>query len=229
MRVAIYFTPPVDHPLSTCAAEWLGRDAFDNRVTRDRDPAIDPLVSEPARYGFHATLKAPFRLNDDASLDQVTASLARFAQANEAVDLGLLFIRRIGRFFALVPDTSSPALHALETDIRTAFEPFRAPLTDAEIARRKPHLLNPRQRENLQTWGYPHIGEDFRFHMTLTNALEDDALAESAGDQLKTHFAAVLDRPVSLDGLALFLEREPGTPFEIHARYPLLGAHQPLN
>jgi 2'-5' RNA ligase len=228
MRVAIYFTPPADDPLTALAAEWLGRDAFDNRAMRGRDSVVDPIVSEPARYGFHATLKAPFRLSDATSFANFVSAFTGFAHQQHSFSLGPLAIRRIGRFFALTPVTPPAALAELEKAVRTIFEPFRAPLSEADIERRKPHLLPPRQRENLQRWGYPHVGEDFRFHMTLTNSIGDDQV-EGIETALKKHFATVLDRAVQVDGLALFTEPEPGKPFHIHAREPFADALHSTN
>ena len=234
MRAAIYFTPPQNHPLTERAAIWLGRDAFDDRLTRGRDPELDPLVSEPARYGFHATLKAPFRLRSDvpfagfaspfAALD---AAFTAFTAEQSPFELGHLAIERIGRFFALTPLRAPAALGKLEQSVREAFEPFRAPLSEAEIQRRQPDKLTPRQRENLQRWGYPHIGEDFRFHMTLTNSVDEEAYAVER--RLNTHFGTVLDQSLQVAGLALFVEPQPGAPFKIHAYRPLGTADQTEN
>lgn len=219
MRAAIYFTPAQDDPLTVEAARWLGRDAFDGTATRAADPAIDVLVTDPARYGFHATLKAPFRLMDGRSIDILDAALADFAETLDAVPLGKLSLTRIGGFLALTP-VASNELAALEDDIRKAFELFRAPLSEADIARRKPDHLNERQRENLRQWGYPHVGADFRFHMTLTNSLDEPELSRT-DDRLRSDFARVLERPVTVDALALFVEPAPGAPFIIHSRHSL--------
>jgi hypothetical protein len=53
------------------------------------------------------------------------------------------------------------------------FDDFRAPATDAELARRAPASLTPRQRELLKTWGYPYVLDEFRFHLTLTDRIPD--------------------------------------------------------
>jgi putative phosphonate metabolism protein len=219
MRAAIYFTPSQDDPLTVEAGRWLGRDAFDGTSTRAADPEIDVLVTDPARYGFHATLKAPFRLMDGRSIDILEAALADFAETLDAVHLGNLSLTRIGGFLALTP-AASHELAGLEEAIRETFEPFRAPLSEAEIARRKPDQLSERQRENLRQWGYPHVGADFRFHMTLTNSLDEPALSRTE-DRLRSDFAHVLERPVIVDALALFVEPAQGAPFIVHSRHSL--------
>ena len=221
MRAAIYFTPAADDPLTLRAAEWLGRDAFDHRPVRDPDSEIDALVSEPARYGFHATLKAPFRLADGMTPNDLDRELAAFAQRIQAVSLGTLAVTRLDSFFALTVQTALPRLLQVEEAVRAAFEPFRAPLTEHEVARRNPQGLSERQQGNLLRWGYPHVGPDFRFHMTLTNAIVDEGEAARVEKRLHSHFNPVLDTPVVVDALALFVEPRPCAPFYVHSRHPL--------
>jgi putative phosphonate metabolism protein len=221
MRVAIYFTPAKDHPLTLRAAEWLGRDAFDNRAVRDPDPKVNAFLSEPARYGFHATLKAPFRLADGMTLNDLDRELAAFAQRIQAVSLGTLAVTRLDSFFALTVQTAFPRLRQVEEAVRTAFEPFRAPLSEYEVARRNPQGLSERQQANLSRWGYPHVGQDFRFHMTLTNAIVDEDEAARVEKRLHSYFNPVLETPVVVDALALFVEPRPCAPFYVHSRHPL--------
>ncbi len=220
MRAALYYAPPDGTPLARLAANWLGRDAVTGEATREPDPRLDPLVAEPARYGFHATMKAPFRLAENRKLAGLDESLAAFCAARGAAMIERLALARIGRFFALVPGGPHPDLAALADEAVRAFEPFRAPLDEAEIARRAPERLTPRQRALLGEWGYPHVFDEFRFHMTLTGPVPDgDAAAIEA--QLAERFASVVGRPLAVDSLALFVEPEPGAPFRLHSRHPL--------
>ena len=221
MRAAIYFTPAKNDPLTVRAAEWLGRDAFDDRPVRDPNPKMNVLVSNPARYGFHATLKAPFRLADGTTLIDLDRELAAFAQRIQAVSLGTLAVTRLDSFFALTVQTSIPRLLQFEEAVRTTFEPFRAPLTEQEVARRNPQSLSERQQANLSHWGYPHVGPDFRFHMTLTNAIVDEDEAARVEKRLHSQFNPVLATPVVIDALALFVEPRPCASFYVHSRYPL--------
>ncbi|WP_279479792.1 DUF1045 domain-containing protein [Aureimonas sp. SK2] len=219
MRAAIYFTPPRDAELTRLAAQWLGRDSF----TRDAAMPGDPLVTEPARYGFHATMKPPFRLAEGRTLNELDAALAAFCSRTRATEIRKLALRRIGRFFALVPDGSEPDLAALADETVRRFEPFRAPLTEAETARRAPERLTERQRALLAQWGYPYVFEEFRFHMTLTGPVADEE-AEVVEARLTERFAPVICRALPIDGLALFVEDAPGMAFRVHALHPLLSA-----
>lgn len=216
MRAAIYFTPPRDAPLTRLAAAWLGRDAFSDGPA----PEPTPLVAEPARYGFHATMKPPFRLAEGRTLDELDEALADFCRRRRRAEIAQLELRRIGRFFALVPGAREPALHALADETVREFERFRAPLDVAELARRAPDRLTVRQREHLDRWGYPYVFDEFRFHMTLTGPVADeDAAAVEA--RLQERFAPALGRPLAIDGLALFVEPRPGEPFHVHALHSL--------
>src|SRR5262249_14198568 len=67
-RYAIYFVPPADSALYRFGAGFLGYDCYTGeRLRQPHDTALTAsewaqLTREPRRYGFHATLKAPFRL-----------------------------------------------------------------------------------------------------------------------------------------------------------------------
>ena len=70
--------------------------------------------------------------------------MARFAAGTAAVVVPRLTLARLGGFFALVPGTRTPALHALADDVVMAFDDFRAPATEAELARRNQAPLTRR-------------------------------------------------------------------------------------
>ena len=72
--------------------------------------------------------------------------------------------------------------------------------------------LSERQIELLDAYGYPYVFEEFRFHMTLTDRL-DDADARDIATAASTWFGPVLEEPVLLDRLVLFHEAEAGKPF----------------
>lgn len=67
-RYALYYTPAADSALWRFGSATLGYDAITGRDIAFAVPpgceALDwqELIAEPRRYGFHATLKAPFEL-----------------------------------------------------------------------------------------------------------------------------------------------------------------------
>ncbi|GGE49328.1 hypothetical protein GCM10007276_28080 [Agaricicola taiwanensis] len=223
MRAAIYFTPPRDAALTKLAASWFGRDAFARVQNKAPDPSIAPFITAPSRYGFHATLKAPWRLRPDVSLDEVDQHLASFCAGRRGVMINALSLALLDDFYALVPEQETPALRELERDTLTSFDVFRAPPTPEEIARRRPESLTERQLRYLKAWGYPFVLDEFRFHMTLTNAMRLACDAKRVGAALRSHFASALGAPLLIDGLALFIEPAPGHAFHIHACHRFSG------
>jgi putative phosphonate metabolism protein len=231
MRYAIYFTSPEDSLLTRQAAQWLGRDAFRD-LTVSQHPTeefdqeeIAALTEAPRRYGFHATLKAPFGLAPDRSESQLISAFDDFAATVVAFDIPSVSLGQIGPFFALVPSARSEELHALADACVRHFEPFRAPLSQADISRRSPGNLTPDQRRNLEDWGYPYVFEEFRFHMTLTGPVPTDR-QPAMRSILERTFAGFIGGPLSISHLALFIEAERGSPFVVKRIMPLRSLPQ---
>src|SRR5690606_41334141 len=183
-------------------------------------PAPD-ITRDPRRYGFHGTLKPPFRLAEGRDAGGLHDALSRLAAQLAPVTLSGLKLASLGGFLALIPQGDTTPLQTLAATVVAALDGFRAPLTEAEIARRRPDLLTPRQRELLDLWGYPYVMDEFRFHLTLSDRL-DEPLASEAARVLDAHFAPVLPRPFRLAELCLFGEGEDGR-FRLLHRYALSG------
>lgn len=229
MRYALYFSPAADHSLTKTASRWLGRDAFTGEAFKTPDVAglsreeVHALTADPRRYAFHATLKAPFELADSKTEAELIEAFEAFAATTEAFDIPNIIVDQIGRFFALVPDQVYPELQAYAARVVEDFEPFRAPLSETDIARRKPETLSPQHRGNLMRWGYPHVMDEFRFHMTLSGQVPPEE-APALRAALEPKFAEFINRPLSIDGIALFVEPARGADFIAHRWLPLKPA-----
>jgi putative phosphonate metabolism protein len=231
LRYAIYFSPAADHALTETASRWLGRDAFsgdtfptpnvDGLATDD----VYALTADPRRYAFHATLKAPFELAEGKSEAELIEAVESFAGSMPAFDIPNVVIGQLGRFFALVPDRIYPRLQAFAANVVEEFEPFRAPLSEADIARRKPETLTPEHRANLMRWGYPYVMDEFRFHMTLSGQVPPEQ-APAMRKVLETRFGNFTDEPLSIDGLAIFAEPERGAAFTALRHVPLASSSE---
>ncbi len=228
MRYALYFTPAEDDPLTEAAVSWLGRDAETGDTVSPppveglRSDDVVALTQAPRRYGFHGTLKAPFRLAADKTADSLIAAMHDFCATAAPFAIPQVTVARLGGFFALMPSGPAPALEAFAAQVVRTFEPFRAPLSEADYQRRRPERLSERQRQYLREWGYPYVFEEFRFHMTLTGEVDETRAAPVAA-ALEARFAPLLTAPLKVRDLALFVEPAPGEPFDIHARVPLAG------
>jgi putative phosphonate metabolism protein len=230
-RFAIYAAPgtgPADaagKALRETAEQWLGRSVTGSPVTPGVPAgwargAIDAITVDARRYGFHGTFKAPFRLAGGRTVAELDHAVARFAAARPGVLVPRLSLARLGGFFALVPGSEAAELQALANEVVTGFDCFRAPATEAEIARRNPAALTPRQRELLEAWGYPYVLDEFRFHMTLTDRIPEARRTE-VERALDGWFGPLLGAPLRIDALAVFTEAAPGAPFTLHAVHPL--------
>lgn len=207
-RFAIYHTPPPG-ALADAAAHWLGRDAASGAAPVQPYPELHALTKSPRRYGFHATLKAPFRLAPGATEGALLCGLQDLAAGLRPVALDGLEVVLFGGFLALVPRGDTTGLNALAAQLVTGLDSFRAPMTDNERARRNPDALDDHRRALLDAWGYPYVLDAFRFHMTLSDRLSD-AQADVLLPLARAHFEDVLPQPYLLDTLAIFGEDQAG-------------------
>lgn len=228
-RYAVYWAP--EGAFADRAAAWLGWDPRQgqevgqphNLVDADRvqGPDLRTVTEQPRKYGFHGTLKAPFRLAEgwnQMRLVDATAALAGRLTKAEAPGLALA---RIGHFLAMIPRGDGVSIGMLAAEVVAALEPARAALTDAEILRRHPDRLSPRQRLLLDLWGYPYVMDEFRFHLTVSGALAPEAL-DVVEPVARTYFAQDMDRPFVLDAICLFGEAQDGR-FHLVSRHALGG------
>jgi len=216
-RYALYYAPSADSALWRFGSATLGYDAA---TGADVDIAAPPgcdrldwrsLTAEPRRYGFHATLKAPFALASGRNEGALRAFARNLVAGRAPVRLTGLAVTALGRFVALTPAEPSAELQRFAFDIVQAFEPFRAPLSEADLARRLQSPLTPAHRAYLEAYGYPYVGDAFRFHMTLTGSLPDDAVAPVKAALSQAYLRTVPAGPVLIDRIALFKqERRDG-------------------
>lgn len=218
-RYAIYFAPARHTAWWRFGAHWLGRDEASGAELAQTAPVhlaageFERITAEPRRYGFHATLKAPFRLRDDVDESALLECVRWLARSLNPVLLEPLVPVLLDGFVALVPASQNPALNALARECVTELDELRAPLTEAERARRRPEQLDARGRELLERFGYPLVLERFRFHMTLTGRI-DATLAGQIVAQIARPVARLnADEPLVLDRLCVFVQPAPGAEF----------------
>lgn len=213
-RYAVYALPgalgegddPAAVALRRAVEAWYAREGF-------RDLTVDAR-----RYGFHATLKAPFRLTEGRTEAELREAADAFAASRASIILPGLQVQHLGGFRALLPHGEETGIRALADDAVRAFDVFRAAPDAADIRRRRPQRLPPRQRELFERWGYPYVLDEFRFHLTLTDGIPSER-ANEIDAALAAHFA---DAPqdVILRSIALFVEPEPGAAFELLSVHP---------
>jgi hypothetical protein len=167
---------------------------------------MESLLQAPNHYGFHATIKPPFRLKTGHTLNDVEKELAAFAKELLPFFLPPLGIARIDNFFCLRPVSDSESVHSLAAEVVRRFDHFRQPAEEKELARRRTAELNDRQEHLLLKWGYPYVLDEFRFHLTLTGNIENERQVEPLRCELLSRFNPVIEEPVRFDGLSLFVQ-----------------------
>ena len=224
-RVAVYYAPLPQDPLTEAAAAWLGRDPESNAPVRQPDLAgLAEVTTEPRLYGFHATLKPPMALRDGADWDDVLHAANTVAAGTPAFDLPPLAVAELHGFLALRETEPCPALQALADACVEQLDWLRAPLSEAELTRRRKGKLTPEHDALLVRWGYPYVFGAWFFHMTLTRRLtvSERAVYHPAAER---HFAAALAKHRRVTEICLFTQRMPGDAFVVAERLPLGAEH----
>ncbi|MDB5775720.1 MAG: hypothetical protein JWP38_1853 [Herbaspirillum sp.] len=229
-RYAIYFAPAASSAWWTAGSHWLGRDAESGADCPQPSAAgVSPdafrqITEHPRRYGFHATLKAPFRLAEGFSEAHLLAMAQAFAAEQQALRIDGIGIRPLNRFLALQTTDrgSRERINALATRCVSYFDLLRAAPSATELSKRLSAGLSPRQEALNARWGYPYTEEEYRFHMTLTCELTGihENAAAAIGDAAGACFAEALATPLTIDGLAIFKESSPGAPMTVWKRLP---------
>jgi ribose 1,5-bisphosphokinase len=222
-RYALYFAPHADLEWWQFGSHWLGRCAATGRELPQPDiggverAVFAALTAEPRRYGFHATLKPPFRLSRGAQLPDLVLALDRLCSAQASFCLPPLEVAELGGFLALLPSSRAPRIEALAAACLRGMDRFRAPMSAAELARRRRSPLSAREDELLRRWGYPYVLDRFRFHFSLTGSLREAgpdvvaALRRTAAEAAARRAA----EPLLVDSVCIFEEPASGADLRI--------------
>lgn len=212
IRVAIYFTPRPESDIAVAAAKWLGRDIFSQQYKNQLPPpgvSVDrfrELTASPFHYGFHGTLKPPFRLKPDRTISQLSESLEKFAEKRKVFILPEIALHNLGSFLCLMPTEPYPELFELAKKVVAEFDEFRLPIGAEELEKRRAAGLTDNQDLMFRTWGYPYVMEEFSFHLTLSGKIRDKEEREIITSYAQSLFDGEICRNIPFDGLSLFIE-----------------------
>lgn len=218
-RYAIYFAHESESAWWDTGAKWLGRCADRQLSISQTCPELLPpekfseLTSAPRRYGWHATMKAPFVLRQDASFDQLQGALTEICSQFKPFRLPRLQVSRLDDFLALTPVGDVSDICKVERACVTQLHSLAAPLPPDELLRRRTAGLSLAKDSMLLRWGYPYVLDHFRFHLSLTGPLWDcsELQIQSIMQCARTQFDALPD--YTFDSLAIFAEPERGADF----------------
>jgi hypothetical protein len=220
-RFAVYWAPERDDLLWTAGCEWLGRDP-ERRVVAD---TLRPGTDEPRRYGFHATLKAPMHLTDAADEPALFGTVGQLAARTARFAMPVLEVATLRGFVALRPTqplASDHPLRRLADACVTELDGLRREPTTAESQRRtQAQTLGSHEAALLQRWGYPHVFDQWQFHMTLSDNMPDLQARQRLHIEAQRHFAPALIGPVVCESISVFVEPAPGASFVLARRFAL--------
>ena len=218
-RYAVYCCPASASPWWTFGAHWLGRDELCGNDLQQPVQAqlsqneLRAITSAPRRYGFHATVKAPFHLSANHTIDDLRVRLTSLASTLKPVALGPLQAVLLGDFVALTPLTPPPELGTLAATCVTQLDDLRAPLTPADLARRQSVPLDAREQALLLQYGYPHVLERYQLHFSLSGPVAPETAQRVLQAVVEPVAQLNLMAPLVLDRLCLFVEPAPGEAF----------------
>lgn len=218
-RYAVYFVPT--GPLAAFGAAWLGWDVeAGTAVEQPNIAGLAEATKTPRKYGFHGTLKPPFRLAGGTDAEGLDLAVAELAARTAPATFDALAITPVGRFLALTPVGNPAEIERVAAACVTQLDEFRAPAPPEELMRRRKNGLSACQESMLQSWGYPFVLDEFRFHLTLTGRLAPDEQARLKAEAEKR--LPDLAQPFAIDAVAVVGERGDKS-FELVQRYELTG------
>jgi putative phosphonate metabolism protein len=224
-RFAIYFVPAADSELYRFGAAVLGYDCYTGQdVAHVREIGFSPsewsaLTAEPRTYGFHATLKAPFRLRPQLHFLDLREQVHGLAAEQEPFVIDPA-VGLVAGFVAIIERAPSPALTKLAARCVMALDHFRDTLTPEERNKRLAAGVDARQIEHLDRYGYPYVLDQFRFHMTLTGRVAPEH-REQVHRVLADAFARLPPAPTRIDRIALCHQAHPAARFHVIDNVPM--------
>lgn len=225
-RFALYFAPAAGSAHDRFGTHWLGRDARTGEhlpqpaVAGFTPEQLFALTRAPRLYGLHATLKPPMYLAEGCSPAQLEAAVATIAAAHAPFRFHVALATLHG-FLAWVARDADTRIRAIADQCVRELDPFRRPPDAAEIARRSAQGLSPRETELLLRWGYPQVFDQFRFHITLSDRIDDADESARLLAALREHSAALADEALVFDALDIFVQPTKGAELVHWRRFPL--------
>lgn len=205
-RYALYFAPEEGSDWQRFGGDWFAR-----------------IPEAPRRYGFHATLKAPFRLAGGFAVEDLLDELRQYCTTLRPFTLAPLKVTLLDDFLALVPSRPDPRVDSIAAECVMRFDRFRAPLDEADLSRRRPERLDRGEMDMLQHWGYPYVLNLFRFHLSLTGTLAPVDAERTTALRVKAIRDTAALEPPRFASICVYEEPGPHALFRLVERVCLGG------
>jgi len=218
-RYAIYWVPEPQSALAAFGEKWFAQadeDAPEN-ISGLPPGLIKRATKSPARYGLHATLKAPFRLREDMTVEALQKSLDAFCAIRRRVRGGGLRLAKFQGYLGLVLKDRTAEADWLAAQCVTLFGHFRAPLS-AEDREKRPSNMPPLEAAYFEAFGYPYVLSEFEFHLSLAGPLRAGDI-EEVESVLQPLLTDEMLKPITLESIALLGEEKDGGQFQLLSRH----------
>ena len=208
-RYAIYYAPIENPELDLFGKCWLGWDPYKGEETTKSDLSkltsfkkFSSLVLTPKQYGFHGTIKAPFRLKNEYTYNDLENKVREISKQIQSFHLDKLVIKKLGNFIALTP-SKNLKVNDVSNKFVEGLDFLRDDLSEDEIKKRNPHKLSFNQKKKLFKWGYPYVFNEFKFHLTLTGKLRIEEI-DNVYKYLQTILKSVNLRKIHFKSICIF-------------------------
>lgn len=224
-RYAVYFSPPEADDLSKFSAGWFGWNAHNGKsvsypILENLNYDLSDITKEQYRYGFHGTLKPPFLLVDTKNLNDLKFALVELSKSIKKFEIPSISLKVLDRFVAIVPTTESKELTILAKKCVEKLDDFRQVESAKKIQRRRSTGLSKSEEYNLTRWGYPHVMDNFQFHLTMSGRLKP-AVLKNVIEVLNSELQGVLNKPLPIGEICLFGENASNGNFQIIQKFSL--------
>ena len=171
------------------------------------------------------------RLAAGQSPDDLLRAAAALAKRHRVFKMPVLHVAWLQDFVALRPveplDGTHPLRHLADACV-SELDRFRAPAPGGETARRVADVADTDTSAIalLGRWGYAHVFDRWRFHMTLSDrfADRDSNAARQFEQDAREWFSRSLAHPLHCTAICIFHEAGAGKPFRLIERLPLEDA-----
>lgn len=217
-RYAIYWVPPLGDRLSRFGLDWTGwcpeTGSLHHRIHQTVGGVdLAPITREPARRGFHALVRAPFRLDDPRRTWLLERELFDAAESCPELTLPRLTVGVAGGRVALVPATRDNALATLVQRIQRATVPFAPD--------------DPIEPQPCAIWDNVPVRSGHAFHMPLTDQLPL-ATACQLAERLAPALAPLLNARSLVSELVVVIDPGDGRRVRVVQRLGLGEAGAPV-
>ena len=224
-RYAIYYVPPESDQFTRFAASWFGWDVYKSINVKypelsDLNYDIKEITSTPSKYGLHATLKAPFSLVPDKTIDELRLSLSILSSSIQKFEISSICVKNIAGFIAIVPTSQNERINYLAKKCVEDLDCFRKAEPLEIINKRRSVGLSIRKEHNLFKWGYPYVLNDFQFHFTMTSKLTPK-VSKNVFSVLSLELKTVLNAPLLISKICLCGESNSHKKFEVIEEFSL--------